>query len=101
MVIIESDLSVKFVLICGFSIDYHGGWEAETGHVSPLYGRPGDKYPQYNTDYTMQLLVKEGAAREKLIMGKFCWSTTRRKNFRIYIEGLSFQVFRSMAKVLC
>lgn len=49
--------------------DYHGGWEEETGHISPLYGRPGDKYPQYNTDYTMQLLLKEGAARNKLIMG--------------------------------
>lgn len=49
--------------------DYHGGWESQTGHVSPLYGRTGDKYPQYNTDYTMRLLVELGADREKLIMG--------------------------------
>lgn len=49
--------------------DYHGSWEDVTGHVSPLYAQPGDKYPQYNTDFTMQLLVKEGAQREKLIMG--------------------------------
>ncbi|XP_017486088.1 PREDICTED: probable chitinase 3 [Rhagoletis zephyria] len=49
--------------------DYHGAWEGRTGHVSPLYGRKGDRYPQYNTDYAMQLLVKSGAKREKLIMG--------------------------------
>lgn len=29
--------------------DYHGYWERRTGHVSPLYQRPNDKYPQYNT----------------------------------------------------
>jgi GH18 family chitinase len=33
--------------------DYHGAWESQTGHVSPLYGGANDKYPQYNTDYTM------------------------------------------------
>ncbi|XP_067620317.1 probable chitinase 10 [Eurosta solidaginis] len=49
--------------------DYHGAWEGRTGHVSPLYGRKGDRYPQYNTDFAMQLLVKSGAKREKLIMG--------------------------------
>ncbi|GAB0096498.1 Probable chitinase 10 [Sergentomyia squamirostris] len=49
--------------------DYHGAWEGKTGHVSPLYARPGDRFPQYNTDYTMQELVKMGAYREKLIMG--------------------------------
>ncbi|KAL5281574.1 Cht3 family protein [Megaselia abdita] len=49
--------------------DYHGAWEQQTGHVSPLYGRNSDKYPQYNTDYAMQFLVKNGATREKLIMG--------------------------------
>ncbi|KAH8339656.1 hypothetical protein KR067_012162, partial [Drosophila pandora] len=48
--------------------DYHGSWERQTGHVSPLYGSKSDKYPQYNTDYTMQLLLKMGASRNKLIL---------------------------------
>ncbi|KAH8272046.1 hypothetical protein KR026_004304, partial [Drosophila bipectinata] len=48
--------------------DYHGFWERQTGHVSPLYGSKSDKYPQYNTDYTMQLLLKLGARRNKLIL---------------------------------
>lgn len=55
--------------MAAMTYDYHGSWEEQTGHVSPLYGRPSDKYPQYNTDFAMQLLVKNGAARDKLIMG--------------------------------
>jgi chitinase len=51
------------------SYDYHGSWETVTGHVSPLYGDSQDKYPQYNTDYAMQLLVKLGAEKEKLVVG--------------------------------
>ncbi|XP_050746266.1 probable chitinase 10 isoform X2 [Drosophila biarmipes] len=48
--------------------DYHGAWERQTGHVSPLYGSSSDKYPHYNTDYTMQLLLEMGARRDKLIL---------------------------------
>lgn len=49
--------------------DYHGSWESVTGHVSPLYGDSKDKYPQYNVDFAMQALVKNGAKKEKLIVG--------------------------------
>ncbi|KAJ8920078.1 hypothetical protein NQ315_011732 [Exocentrus adspersus] len=49
--------------------DYHGAWEHQTGHVSPLYQRPGDKYPQYNSNFTMEYLVSKGAPREKLLLG--------------------------------
>ncbi|KAB0794995.1 hypothetical protein PPYR_11834 [Photinus pyralis] len=49
--------------------DYHGSWEKRTGHVSPLYHRSGDLYPQYNTNFTMEFLVANGAPREKLLVG--------------------------------
>lgn len=48
--------------------DYHGAWETQTGHVSPLYGSETDKYPQYNTDYALKLLIESGAEPKKLIM---------------------------------
>ncbi|GLV44511.1 Chitinase 10 [Carabus blaptoides fortunei] len=51
------------------SYDYHGHWERRTGHVSPLYHRQGDKYPQYNTNFTMEYLVAHGAPRDKLLLG--------------------------------
>lgn len=37
--------------------------------ISPLYGDASDKYPQYNTDYALKLLIKLGADKEKLIVG--------------------------------
>jgi hypothetical protein len=41
---------------------------------SPLYGSASDKYPQYNTDFTIKLLVELGADKEKIIMGVPCKS---------------------------
>lgn len=64
-----SKLSKAVDFLTVMTYDYHGAWEDQTGHVSPLFGRPNDKYPQYNTDFTLQLLIKEGADRDKLIMG--------------------------------
>lgn len=34
-----------------------------------MYGRNGEKYPQYNVDYTLQLLLREGVERAKVILG--------------------------------
>lgn len=51
------------------SYDYHGAWEPETGHIAPLYARQSDKYPQYNIDYTLNMLIKGGVDKSKLIMG--------------------------------
>jgi chitinase len=54
---------VEFMSV--MSYDYHGAWEKNLGHVSPLYYRNGDQFPQYNTvclhffsmaDDTLQLL---------------------------------------------
>ncbi|XP_045475619.1 probable chitinase 10 [Harmonia axyridis] len=49
--------------------DYHGAWEGQTGHVSPLFHRPGDRYSQYNSNFTMEYLASKGAPRRKLLMG--------------------------------
>lgn len=51
------------------SYDYHGAWEPETGHIAPLYARSSDKYPQYNIDYTLNMLINGGVDKSKLIMG--------------------------------
>lgn len=86
-------LSDAATFLTVMSYDYHGAWEEYTGHVSPLYVRPNDKYPQYNTDFTLQLLVKEGAQKEKVIVGvpfygqTFQLKETRRLRQRVVGEG--------------
>lgn len=70
------------------SYDYHGAWEGQTGHVSPLYGKPDDTYPQYNVNFTMEYLVSKGAPKEKLLLGVpfygQSFTLTRKSN---YSEG--------------
>lgn len=63
----ELSMYVDFFTVMTY--DYHGAWETQTGHVSPLYGKKEDRYPQYNTDYAIQLLLRLGADRSKLVMG--------------------------------
>uniref|UniRef100_A0AAG5DHK2 chitinase n=1 Tax=Anopheles atroparvus TaxID=41427 RepID=A0AAG5DHK2_ANOAO len=65
--IAELSRHVDFMTVMTY--DYHGSWEEQTGHVSPLHGSSTDKYPQYNTAYAMELLVKMGANKKKLIVG--------------------------------
>lgn len=66
--------------------DYHGSWETLTGHVSPLYGDDNDKYPQYNTDYALQLLVKLGAEKDKIVVGVPFYGQVR--DFKHFIKDL-------------
>lgn len=48
------ELSNAAIFLTVMTYDYHGAWEKVTGHVSPLYGKNDDKYPQYNTDFTIK-----------------------------------------------
>ncbi|XP_076647838.1 putative chitinase 10 [Halictus rubicundus] len=59
--------NVDFVSV--MSYDYHGAWESRTGHLSPLFGAPGDTNPFYNVNTTLEYLVGLGADRSKLLMG--------------------------------
>ncbi|XP_058056417.1 probable chitinase 10 [Anopheles bellator] len=65
--VVEISKHVDFMTVMTY--DYHGAWEEQAGHVSPLHGSATDKYPQYNTAYAMQLLVSMGAEKGKLIVG--------------------------------
>lgn len=68
-----------------------GAWEKQTGHISPLYGRPDDKYPQYNTDFTIQLLMRQGADPRKIIIGVPFYGqsfTLTEKSARLVGEGI-------------
>nr|CAD7569858.1 unnamed protein product [Timema californicum] len=56
-------------LLSVMTYDYHGSWERRVGHVSPLYYRQGDQFPQFNTNFTMEYLVSKGAPRKKLLVG--------------------------------
>ena len=49
---------VDFMSVMAY--DYHGAWEKRLGHVSPLYYRTGDDYPQYNTvsSYDLRHILK-------------------------------------------
>ncbi|RXG60008.1 putative chitinase 3 [Armadillidium vulgare] len=49
--------------------DYHGSWDGQTGHVSPLYAHPDDVDPKFNTDYSIHDWIDKGADPQKVILG--------------------------------
>ncbi|XP_066157317.1 probable chitinase 10 [Euwallacea fornicatus] len=70
------------------SYDYHGAWEGQTGHVSPLYSQPSSKHPQYSINFTMEYLVAKGAPRQKLLLGvPFYGQTFTLANTNSHAEG--------------
>lgn len=51
--------------------DFHGSWENHTGHLSPLYSGKSDTgvASSYNVDVAVKLLMRKGAAAEKIMLG--------------------------------
>ncbi|KFM57731.1 Chitotriosidase-1, partial [Stegodyphus mimosarum] len=51
--------------------DFHGSWENVTGHNAPLFAREeeSDEQKILNVDYAIQLWIKRGAPRNKIVLG--------------------------------
>lgn len=49
--------------------DFHGAWDAKTGHNSPLFASTGDPTPTFNTDASVQAWLSRGAPAAKLVVG--------------------------------
>ncbi|KAB7495096.1 hypothetical protein Anas_03368 [Armadillidium nasatum] len=60
-------LSSDFINVMTY--DFHGSWDKQTGHVSPLYAHPDDVDPFFNTDYSITNWINNGADPQKVIMG--------------------------------
>lgn len=62
-------LAKYFDWIAVMTYDYHGQWDRQTGHVAPLYYYPGDKYDYFNSNFTINYWIQQGAPSRKIIMG--------------------------------
>jgi chitinase len=50
--------------------DFHGAWEKQTGHNSPLFASPGDPSPAgWNTDGAVKAYLAGGVPASKIIVG--------------------------------
>lgn len=51
--------------------DFHGGWESEVSHNSPLYGHSTEtgEVANFNTDFTVRYFIQKGASPDKLNIG--------------------------------
>ncbi|XP_043594466.1 probable chitinase 10 isoform X2 [Bombus pyrosoma] len=63
------EISEMVDFISVMTYDYHGAWEAKTGHLSPLFGNTDDINPYYNVNSTMEYLINLGADKSKLLVG--------------------------------
>jgi len=49
--------------------DYHGQWDKKTGHVAPLYHHEESDNFHFNTNYSINYWLSQGADRKKIILG--------------------------------
>ncbi|RXG67228.1 putative chitinase 3 [Armadillidium vulgare] len=62
-------ISAYLDLINVMTYDYHGSWDRQTGHVSPLYAHPDDVDPLFNTNSSIDIWIDKGADPLKLTLG--------------------------------
>jgi chitinase len=55
--------------IAVMTYDYHGQFDGRTGHNSPMYAHPEDENQYFNTNYTINYWIQNGADRKKIVMG--------------------------------
>jgi len=49
--------------------DYFGNWDKNTGHVAPIYEHASMRISNFNTNFTLNYWMEQGADPKKLIMG--------------------------------
>ncbi|KAL1492113.1 hypothetical protein ABEB36_012603 [Hypothenemus hampei] len=64
-----SILSKYLDWIAVMTYDYHGQWDKITGHVAPMYTHPEDIDATFNTNFTINYWIEQGADRKKIVMG--------------------------------
>ncbi|CAG9802300.1 unnamed protein product [Chironomus riparius] len=62
-------LSKNFDWIAVMAYDYHGQWDKKTGHVAPMYVHPDDSDKTFNSNFTLNYWIHQGADPRKLVFG--------------------------------
>lgn len=55
--------------IAVMTYDYHGQWDKKTGHVAPMYHHEESDNFYFNSNYTINYWISQGADRKKIVMG--------------------------------
>jgi len=74
------EISAKLDFINVMTYDFHGHWEARTGHNSPLYRSSLDlgSHIHHNINSSISLWIAKGAPAEKLLLGFATYGRTYR-----------------------